>query len=253
MKRCSRCEKLNLGLTLGIKIIPDTYGLSDTTLCHSCWLREQKVVKTVQVDKESDYIPVVKKVQVNELRKVVSQEQIASAQTMNTPTAFEAIQLLHEDAEAFTKEKLSAKPRGADDPAILPHVLKALAGDQLVTFGRDRSSSADAPAHMMHALKPDSGSIKHTWDLEMSGPPDWCATSDLFTNQQAIDEFKAEARRRIAKSLGVSEERIRIASLKKVASSHNLRWTILLPQRRHVFSPRMSQAVCGGSSTRIGH
>ena len=68
-----------------------------------------------------------------------------AAQSFHTPANLSELQKIFHDAKDFTLQVLQEKPQDASDPNILPHILKAWAGDCVVTFGRHGGGSASDP------------------------------------------------------------------------------------------------------------
>lgn len=156
--------------------------------------------------------------------RVATAELIAAAsqaaQNFHTPANLSELQKIFHDAKDFTLQVLQEKPQDASDPTILPHILKAWAGDSVVTFGRHGGGSASDPVHMLHsATDQDQGK----WEVKLNAAPEWCPLQSVEAMKTDL-EFKTAAQVRLANCLGVEKAKVRITDI--VAGSVIIEFTV---------------------------
>jgi len=169
--------------------------------------------------------------------------EVRGRQQWGEPRDVRAIQRDFQAAREFTNRALSQVPCGAQDPSILPHIIAAMAGDRLVTFGRDDGQET-ASVHLLHLMSSAVEEERQDWDLKLSSPPSWCdapSVDVLLADESTKQRFGNEARTRIAASVGVDTGKVHITEITK--GSVHVKYTVL------DLTPREKEAILSSDVT----
>lgn len=117
-------------------------------------------------------------------------------------------------AAPTTEELLAKEPEGAEDPAVLPHILKAIAGDRPVSFSRGQGAGSNEASQQKLLTDSSQGDVR--WRMTLSSLPSWSQSSsveDVLGDDEAKGAFAEEVRLRIAARLNIDPSAVEVTDI----------------------------------------